>query len=101
MAGIRPGEGDRKPGSVCDLQSAFREHLARIEETVAGTGRQGTWQYRSAKPIFYSAIRLGEKVRIGRKEAHLIGGPPKSAWPGVGKRRRRKCHPGTAAPSLG
>jgi hypothetical protein len=34
VARIRPSEGNGKSGSLCDVQSVFRTHLAGIEETV-------------------------------------------------------------------
>jgi hypothetical protein len=52
------------------------------------------------KSILESALRLGQKVRVGRKEAHLFGGTSESPWIGVGKRCGRKC-PRTAFVALG
>jgi hypothetical protein len=101
VAGIRPSEGTGKSGSLCDVQSVFRAHLAGIEETVAGACCQRTCQYWPAKPIFDSPVQLGEKVRIGKEEAHLFGRTSEGARAGIGKRRRRKCHPRTSAPCLG
>ena len=34
-------------------------------------------------------LRLGQKICLGRKEAHIVGAAPKSARTGVGKRHRR------------
>ncbi len=55
----------------------------------------------TAKSICDPPLRLGQKIRLGRKEAHLFGAPSKSARAGVGKRRRRKYHPRSSATDLG
>ena len=67
----------------------------------AGVCRRETGKYCVKKSIFFKAVRLGEKVRLGRYAAHLIGGPAKSARLRVGEGRGRKRHSKSSAPNLG
>ena len=73
---ITPGgcdrEGNGKSRSLRDVQSAFRAHLAGIEEASSGACCQRTGQYWTTKSIFDKALRLGEKVRaVGKKRISL------------------------------
>jgi hypothetical protein len=65
----RPSEGGGKSGSLFNVQSELRAHLARIEEAFARVCFPETGQSRTAKPIFDSPIRLGEKARHVSNEA--------------------------------
>jgi len=72
-----------------------------VSVVAAGVCRRETGKYCVKKSIFFKAVRLGEKVRLGRYAAHLIGGPAKSARSAIGKGRGRKRHSRSSAPNLG
>src|ERR1700730_12142583 len=98
---MRPSVRSGKSGRVSELQSAFRAHLARIEETSSGFRFSETGQYGTAEPIFASALQLGQKTRLSRNKENFIGAASKSAWVGVSKRRGWKDHPRSSAAGLG
>ena len=81
-----PSEGSGRSGSFCDIQSAIRAHLARIKEAPFGVRCREARQYWTPKSICPSALRLGEKVRLGQNKAHflVIGATLKVARAGVG-----------------
>ena len=93
--------GNGKSGSLRNIQSTIRAHLAGIQEATPPVHCQRTGQSRTTKPIFDSLVQLGQKVRISRYEAHLVGGLAKSARVAVSKRCGRKDHPRSSVADLG
>lgn len=91
MAGIRDRAGNGKSGSLCNIQSAFRAHLAGIKETAAEVCCRRTRESWVSKSMFVPPVRLGERARFGRYEAHFIAEASKGARIGVSKRCRWKC----------
>jgi hypothetical protein len=72
-----------------NIQSTLRAYLAGIEETAEDVAKEpANIRLRSAYSI--RPVLLGQEARLGRKEAHLIGRPAKSAWVGISK--PCKCH---------
>jgi hypothetical protein len=55
------------------VTSAVRTHLAGSEEAPSGVCRRRTGESCAEKSLCDKAIRLGEKGRIKRKEANLVG----------------------------
>ena len=72
---MRPNEGSGKSGSLFNAQSELPAHLARIEEAAPEYVSQKP-QSGTAKPIFDSPIRLGEKACHVWNEAHFAGAAP-------------------------
>ena len=81
--------------------STLRAHLAGVERAPSGISCQRTGQYWTTQSLFDKAVRLGEKIRIGRKKARFVGGLAKGARAGVGKGCGRKRHPRASTSGLG
>jgi len=61
VAGSCDREGNGKSGSLRDVQSAVRAHLARIEKAPCGVCFPKTGHSRTAEPIFDTLLRLAKK----------------------------------------
>ena len=57
--------------------------MARIKEAPSGLYEAEAGQYWTPKPVFHTAVQLGENIRHGRNETHFVGAAPKSAWAGI------------------
>jgi hypothetical protein len=86
VGGSHAGQGSGKSGSVSDLQSALRAHLARVEKVSARVCCPKTGESRTAKPIFDSHVKLGQKVRREGNQKHFARRATKSAGIGIGKK---------------
>ena len=78
MVGVRGNDRLGKSGGLHFIQSAFRAHLAGIQETSSGLRFPEIGQYSAQEPVCFKAVSLGEEAPHGWKEAHLNGGPPKT-----------------------
>jgi|SRR5271166_5219795 len=78
--------GSGRSGSLLNVQSALRAHLARIEETPHGICLPEACQYWTPEPVCSPPLQLGEKARLGQNKAHflVIGATSKGARAGVG-----------------